>query len=104
MIWIIWDIYARFGKKDGQLFETYFFTNSSSSKAIPNLQSNSERPLKPQKVPEKPKKPEKPEKSEKPEKPEKKIQVNYKTKAFGQLMSDVVFTISGTYYLRVDVF
>ena len=83
-------------KKDGQLLETYFFTNSSSSKAIPNLQSNSERPLKPQKVPEKPKKP---EKSEKPEKPEKKIQVNYKTKPFGQLMSDVVFTISGTYYL-----
>ena len=82
-------------KKDGQLFETYFFTNSSSSKAIPNLQSNSERPSKPQKVPEK--QPEKPKKPEKPEKPEKKIQLNYKTKPFGQLMSDVVFTISGTY-------
>jgi len=37
----------------------------------------------------------KPEKSEKTEKLEKKIQVNYETKPFGQLMSDVVFTISG---------
>ena len=84
-------------KKDGQLFANHSFTDSSSSKAIPNLQSNSERPLKPPKVPEKPKKP---EKSEKPEKPEKKIQVNYKTKPFGQLMSDVVFTISGKYYIN----
>ena len=74
-----------------------FFTNSSSSKAIPNLQSNSERPFKPQKEPEK--QSEKPKKPEKPEKPEKKIQVNYKTKPFGQLMSDVVFTLSGTYLL-----
>merc|ERR1712129_676593 len=65
----------------------------NSSKAIPNLQSNSERPFKPQKEPEK--QPEKPKKPEKPEKSEKKIQVNYKTKPFGQLMSDVVFTISG---------
>ena len=81
------------------MFETHFSTNSSSSKAIPNLQSNSERPLKPQKEPEK-----QSEKPKKPEKPEKKIQVNYKTKPFGQLMSDVVFTISGTYYLIVDVF
>ena len=94
---LIWDIYARIGKKDGQLFATHSFTNSSSSKAIPNLQSNSERPLKPQKEPEK--QPEKPKKPEKPEKSEKKIQVNYKTKPFGQLMSDVVFTISGTYLL-----
>merc|ERR1712129_423785 len=59
----------------------------NSSKAIPNLQSNSERPFKPQKEPEK--------QPEKPKKPEKKIQVNYKTKPCGQLMSDVVFTISG---------
>ena len=78
-------------KKDGQLIANHSFNDSSSSKAIPNLQS------KPQKVPEKPKKP---EKSDKPEKPEKKIQVNYKTKPFGQLMSDVVFTISGKYYIN----
>ena len=83
---------CKFGnKKDGQLFANHSFTDSSSSKAIPNLQA------KPQKVPEKLKKP---EKSEKTEKLEKKIQVNYKTKPFGQLMSDVVFTISGKYYIN----
>jgi hypothetical protein len=27
---LIWDIYARLGKKEGQVFPTHFFTNSKS--------------------------------------------------------------------------